>query len=65
MDKDLTKGNVTKNLISLAIPTVLGFLSQTLYDLVDMIWMGKISPEAIAGVTIFATIFWIVEVQSH
>ncbi len=27
-----------------------------------MIWIGKISSEAIAGVTIFATVFWMVEI---
>lgn len=32
-----------------------------IYDLVDLFWIGRISSDAIAGVTIFSTIFWVVE----
>jgi len=45
----------------MSIPTALGFLGQTLYDVVDMIWIGRISGAAVAGVTIFAAVFWSVE----
>ena len=45
----------------MSIPTALGFLGQTIYDVVDMIWLGRISTKAVAGVTVFATIFWSVE----
>lgn len=46
----------------MSLPTMMGFFAQTLYDIVDMIWIGRISYEAVAGVTIFATIFWVVYV---
>lgn len=59
--RDLTTGGVYKNLFTMAIPTSLGFLGQTIYDVVDMIWLGRISTNAVAGVTVFATIFWSVE----
>lgn len=62
MKRDLTQGSVTKNLVFMSIPTMLGFMAQTLYDIVDMIWIGQISGKAVAAVTIFATIFWVVEV---
>ncbi|MBB6479349.1 MATE family efflux transporter [Spirochaeta isovalerica] len=65
MKKDLTRGNVPGHLIRLAVPTMAGFMAQTLYDLVDMAWIGRISSEAVAGVTIFTTVFWIVEVLNE
>lgn len=65
MERDLTKGSITKNLIYMSIPTMLGFMSQTLYDIVDMIWIGQISAKAVAAVTIFATIFWVIEVLNE
>ncbi|WP_432665633.1 MATE family efflux transporter [Wukongibacter baidiensis] len=65
MERDLTKGSVTENLIYMAMPTMLGFIAQTLYDIVDMIWIGRISAEAVAGVTIFAAIFWMIEVLNE
>ncbi|MBN2260361.1 MAG: MATE family efflux transporter [Clostridiales bacterium] len=62
MDRDLTKGNIYTNLIYMAVPTMLGFLSQTLYDIVDLMWIGKISGLAVASVTIFMTIIWLTDV---
>ncbi|HRW34760.1 MAG TPA: MATE family efflux transporter [Thermotogota bacterium] len=59
--RDLTTGGIYRNLFAMAVPTALGFLGQTIYDVVDMIWLGRISTKAVAGVTVFATIFWSVE----
>jgi putative MATE family efflux protein len=63
--RDLTTGGIYKNLFTMAIPTALGFLGQTIYDVVDMIWLGRISSFAVAGVTVFATVFWSVEVLNE
>ncbi|MCH4886961.1 MATE family efflux transporter [Acidaminobacter sp. JC074] len=49
----------------MSLPTMAGFFAQTLYDVVDMMWIGRISLEALAGVTIFATIFWLVGVLNE
>lgn len=65
MKKDLTQGSIPKHLINLAVPTMMGFMAQTLYDIVDMAWIGRINSEAVAGVTIFTTVFWIVEVLNE
>lgn len=62
MDRDLTQGSVYKNLVYMAVPTMLGFLSQTLYDIVDLIWIGRISGFAVASVTIVMAIIWVTDV---
>jgi len=59
MKRDLTQGNVTGNLVAMAIPMMLGFMAQTLYDLVDMAWVGRLSAGAVAAVTVFSTIYWL------
>ena len=61
MARDLTKGNLFKGLLALSLPTMIGFSAQSVYDLVDMFWIGKISAEAIAGVTVLSTVFWTIE----
>lgn len=61
----LLSGNLKKNLIKLAIPTSVGYALQSMYDMVDIYWIGKISGTAVAGVTIFSTIFWIVIVLNE
>jgi len=42
-----------------------GLLLQAMYDMVDMIWIGFISPAAVAATTIFITLFWLVEVLNE
>jgi len=37
---------LTKELFRLSLPTMLGFAIQSLYDIVDMFWIGKISYKA-------------------
>lgn len=39
---DLTKGNITKQLISYALPLLIGALIQQLYSTVDMMFVGRV-----------------------
>lgn len=48
---------IGRRLWQLSYPTMLSFALQSVYDLVDMAWVGRISMEAISGVTLFSTIF--------
>lgn len=65
MARDLTKGNLISNLLYMSIPTMTGFALQALYDVVDMMWIGRISASAVAGVAVFSAIFWLVEVLNE
>ncbi len=47
---DLTKGNITKILISLALPIIGSSFLQMTYGLVDMLWIGKIGSSAVASI---------------
>ncbi|MBN2061232.1 MAG: MATE family efflux transporter [Deltaproteobacteria bacterium] len=52
VEKDWTKGSITRNLLLLSWPMV---LMEALYmagQIIDMIWVGKLGPSAIAGVGI-------------
>ncbi len=62
---ELLTGDLRKNLLKMSIPTMLGFVLQAVYDMVDMIWVGRISASAVAGVTIFSTVFWLVSVLNE
>src|SRR3989338_510827 len=50
--EDLTKGNMNRQIWNLSWPVMLSVFFHTLYNIVDAFWVGKISPEAIAAVTI-------------
>ncbi len=49
---DLTKGPIGTQLWSLSWPMMLSVFFYTLYNLVDAYWVSKLSPEAIAAVSI-------------
>src|SRR3712207_3806484 len=63
--KKLFEGSILRNLLKMSIPTMLGYLFQSAYDLVDLIWIGKISSSAVAAATIFTTIFWTVDILNE
>lgn len=65
LNNDLLTGSIKKNLLRVALPTMLGFFLQAVYDIVDMIWIGRISSQAVAGVTIFSTVFWLVTILNE
>jgi len=56
---DLTKGDIKKQLISMAVPAGTGLLFYTLYNVVDTFYAGLISTEAIAGLSISYPLYFI------
>jgi putative MATE family efflux protein len=60
---DMTTGAVGSRLTSLAWPLVAGNLLQTVYNLADMFWVGRVSAEAVAAVSLmFPTAFLFISV---
>ncbi len=47
---DLTSGNISKTLLRLSIPIMGTSFIQMAYNMIDMIWVGKIGSEAVAAV---------------
>lgn len=63
MDKriDLTSGSITEKLIKLALPIMGVSFIQTAYNLVDMIWIGKMGSHAVAAVGTAGFFTWLAE----
>lgn len=57
---NLTSGDITAHLKRIAIPASIGFLFNTLFNVVDTFYAGKISTEALAGLTLSFPIFFII-----
>nr|WP_303645767.1 MATE family efflux transporter [Haloparvum sedimenti] len=55
---DMTTGRISPKLFHLAWPLVLGNLLQTLYNLADMFWVGRVSTEAVAAVSLMFPLSW-------
>ena len=57
---DLLKENISKLVRRLAIPASIGTLFQTLYNIVDTFYAGKISPEALSALAKSFPIYFII-----
>ncbi|GAH93164.1 unnamed protein product, partial [marine sediment metagenome] len=52
--------NIFKQLIILAWPIVLAFTMQVGYNIIDIFWVGKLNPTAIAAVSLAGNVFFII-----
>lgn len=59
MTQTMEQKSLLKGILTLSIPTMLGMMFETLYEIVDMAWVARLSINSVAAVTIFATIWWI------
>ncbi len=62
---DIINGNITKTLIQLSWPITIGLLMQTGFNIVDTMFVGRISADALAAVSMtFPIIFLFVALAS-
>jgi len=57
---NLTEGNTVKTIWILAFPIMIGNILQTAFNVVDMIWVGRLGPEAIASVAMGGAVLLVV-----
>ncbi len=58
---DYTEGSILQSILKMGIPSMIGFMANHIYHLVDMWWLARLPQEetAVAAVTIFANISWV------
>ena len=57
---DLTDGSIFRNLLRLAWPMIIGNLMLNVFNLVDMIFVGRLGPDAIAAVSLSGILMMVV-----
>lgn len=60
MDIDLTKGSLKDHFRRISIPASVGFLFNTLYNVIDSFYAGQLGTDALAGMAISFPIFFLV-----
>ncbi|MFA4844167.1 MAG: MATE family efflux transporter [Candidatus Margulisiibacteriota bacterium] len=58
-ERDLTSGSLSKAVWVLAVPMMIGNLLQTAFNLVDMAWVGRLGPDALAAVSMSGSILMV------
>lgn len=56
----LLQGDPKKAIIKLSIPMIFAMLVQTLYNLVDGIWVAGLGPESLAAIGVFFPVFMVI-----
>jgi putative MATE family efflux protein len=58
---DYTEGSIIQSILKMGIPSMIGFMANHIYHLVDMWWLAHLPEKetAVAAVTIFANISWV------
>jgi putative MATE family efflux protein len=59
-NSDLTEGRISSHFKSIAVPASIGFLFNTLFNVVDSIYAGRLGTDALAGMAISFPIFFLV-----
>lgn len=60
MHTDLTKGSINTHLISLSIPAMTGYFFHTMFNVTDTFFAGLISTQALAALSLSASIFFMI-----
>lgn len=60
MHTDLTKGSTKSHLIKLSIPSITGYFFHTMFNVTDTFFAGEVSTEALAALSLSASIFFMV-----
>ncbi len=55
----LTEGPLLRGIFSLATPMLLSALLQNAQSLIDLFWVGRLGPDAVASVAMGATVVWV------
>ena len=56
---DMTEGAIGPKLVTLAWPLVAGNLLQTVYNLADMFWVGRVGEDAVAAIALMFPTAWL------
>ncbi len=61
MNQDkMLRGSITKSLLAIAVPVIFANILQTVYQLIDTFWVGRLGTEAVAAVSLsFPLLFFL------
>jgi len=60
MHLDLTQGIIKEHIIKLAVPAVVGYFFHTMFNMTDTYFAGQLSTQALAALSLSASIFFMV-----
>ncbi len=59
-ERDYTQGSIHKAIWALAVPMTLEMGVGSVYQILDMIWVGRLGPAEVAAVSVSSTLIWVI-----
>ncbi|WP_417265227.1 MATE family efflux transporter [Brumimicrobium sp.] len=59
-DRNLTEGSILSSLINLSVPIILANALQSMYQLIDTFWLGRLGANAVAAVSLSFPILFLI-----
>lgn len=60
MHLDLTQGQIKEHIVKLAVPAVVGYFFHTMFNVTDTYFAGQLSTQALAALSLSASVFFMV-----
>lgn len=60
MHLDLTQGHIKQHLLTLSVPAVIGYFFHTMFNVTDTFFAGLISTQALAALSLSASVFFMI-----
>ncbi len=60
--RDYTEGSIIRSILAMGLPSMFGFLSQSIYALADTFWVARLPGQeaGVAAITFFNNILWVI-----
>ena len=58
------KRAIFRDVLSMGLPSMTGFLVSSLYELINMFWLARIGPAPVAAVTMCVTFIWVLSMPN-
>lgn len=56
---DFARGSILRVILWMGLPSVIGFVAMTIYDLADMFWVAKLGSQHVAAIAIFESFYMV------
>jgi putative MATE family efflux protein len=57
---DHTEGSIIKSILTMGLPSMIGFGAGNLYALIDTYWLSRLGPEPVAAITVLGPFLWVI-----
>lgn len=63
--RDYTQGSINAAIWALAVPMTLEMAASSVYQILDLVWVGRLGPAELAAVSVSSSVYWIINSMAN